>query len=177
MSRHGEAGAEQPTPGMPVAQALRLDPTLLPEQIFAVYCSDAALDDDERRQKAHDSFGKPGRDPLTISTVLMPMMDDPVWRRGMAVAQLSQNWEQIVGAAIAANCRPVSYKDGVLTIRPLSTVWGQQLTFRAPRIKQALNSRVKGLDVTEVKVTAASSITFRRGKWDVKGRGVRDTYF
>lgn len=177
MSRHGEASVVPPTPGMPVAQALRLDPTALPERIFAVYCADAAREDDARREEARNNFGKPGRDPVVLTQALLPMMGDPVWRRGIAVARLTQNWEQIVGRAIAANSRPVSYKDGVLTIRPLSTVWGQQLKFMAPQIKDALNKRVEGLDVTEVRVTAASSITFRRGKWDVKGRGVRDTYF
>lgn len=175
------AGRDQqpPTPGMPVAQALKLDLTALPAQVFAVYCPDGAADEDLKREKARNSFGAKGRDPMTIQSVLAPMMmRDPVWRRGIAVAQLQSNWEQIVGDGIAQHCRPVSYVNGVLTVEPSSTVWAQQLAFLAPQMCEALKARVPGLDITSVKVTAPRRPTFRRGKWDTKkGRGVRDTYF
>lgn len=162
---------------MPVAEAMGLDPTRLPAEIFSRYCTELRKTDEERNLKARENFGKPGRDPVKITIAFSLLTRDPIWRRGLAVAQLSQHWSDLVGEGIAMNSTPVSFRDGVLTIKPKSTVWAQQLRLMAPQITAKLRERVDGLDIREVHVAAANNITFRRGKWDVKGRGVRDTYF
>ncbi|MFR0556192.1 DUF721 domain-containing protein [Pseudoscardovia radai] len=162
---------------MPVAEAMGLDPTRLPAEIFSRYCTELRKTDEERNLKARENFGKPGRDPVKITIAFSLLTRDPIWRRGLAVAQLSQHWSDLVGEGIAMNSTPVSFRDGVLTIKPKSTVWAQQLRLMAPQIAAKLRERVDGLDIREVHVAAANNITFRRGKWDVKGRGVRDTYF
>ncbi|MDD6372906.1 MAG: DUF721 domain-containing protein [Bifidobacteriaceae bacterium] len=164
-------------PGKPIAEALRFNPSTLAEKIFNLYCPDLAISDRERRRIARENFGKPHRDPKPLSFQIALQMKDPVWRRGIALAQLTNHWADVVGEGIAHNCTPVSLEDGVLTIRPRSTTWREQLKFMVPRLVKTINDRVEGLKINDIKVTAANDYSFRRGKWDVKGRGVRDTYF
>lgn len=173
------AGRET-TPGAPVAVRLRLDPDALPSAAFAALCPTPRDAEQERRaraQEARENFGKPGRDPVPVSSVVAALSDaDPVWRRGLAVARLSRNWEAIVGKGVADHCTPVSLKDGVLTIRPTSTAWGQQLQLLSAKVARNVNEALGARVVRQVRVTPPHSFTYARGPHDVKGRGVRDTY-
>ena len=51
-------------------------------------------------------------------------------------------WDAAVGAQIAAKARPVSFRDGVLTVTVTSSPWMQQLTFLKKGMMEKLNERL-----------------------------------
>ncbi len=55
-------------------------------------------------------------------------------------------WDAAVGRQIAAKARPVSFRDGTLTVAVVSAPWMQQLTFLKKGILEKLNERL-GLEV------------------------------
>ena len=58
---------------------------------------------------------------------------------GIAKAhQIGAQWEAIVGAQVAAHCRPLGVRGSVLELEVDSPVWSQQLQLRKPEILAAL---------------------------------------
>jgi predicted nucleic acid-binding Zn ribbon protein len=51
-------------------------------------------------------------------------------------------WESAVGPQIAGRARPVSFRDGTLTVAVSSAPWMQQLTFLKKGITEQLNARL-----------------------------------
>lgn len=51
-------------------------------------------------------------------------------------------WDAAVGRQIAAKARPVSFRDGVLTVAVANAPWMQQLTFLKKGIVEKLNERL-----------------------------------
>jgi len=51
-------------------------------------------------------------------------------------------WDAAVGRQIAAKARPVSFRDGTLTVAVVSAPWMQQLTFLKKGIMEKLNERL-----------------------------------
>ena len=63
---------------------------------------------------------------------------------GVAKAhQIGARWEEIVGAQVAAHCRPLGLRGEVLEVGVDSPVWSQQLQLRKPELLAALE-RVLG---------------------------------
>ena len=54
--------------------------------------------------------------------------------------QLLRAWTQAVGAAIAAQTRPIAVERGTLYVATSSSAWAQELVFRRRKILQALNA-------------------------------------
>lgn len=52
--------------------------------------------------------------------------------------QIGQVWSQVVGADVAAHCRPIGLRGRVLEVSVDSPVWSQQLQLRKPEILLAL---------------------------------------
>lgn len=59
--------------------------------------------------------------------------------------QIGARWKEIVGAQVAAHCRPLGLRGEVLEIEVDSPVWSQQLQLRKPELLAALE-RVMGGD-------------------------------
>ncbi len=59
--------------------------------------------------------------------------------------QIGARWQEIVGAQVAAHCRPLGLRGEVLEIEVDSPVWSQQLQLRKPELLAALE-RVMGGD-------------------------------
>ena len=54
---------------------------------------------------------------------------------GVALAhRVGAQWEEIVGPQIAAHCRPLGMRGGVLELEVDSPVWSQQLQLRKPEL-------------------------------------------
>jgi len=51
-------------------------------------------------------------------------------------------WDAAVGGKIAAKARPVSFRDGILTVAVTSAPWMQQLTFLKKEMIAQLNERI-----------------------------------
>ena len=161
----------------PVVETLHLDQRLLPARIFEEYTRQAAKQKDmkERSLQSWFEFGKPGRDPNRLGGVITSLATGGGWMPHMKVASLRHRWDTVVGPGIAAHSRVVSYKDGVLVVQAQTTVWATQLTYLVPQLKEAISKRLQ-MPVTEVRVTGPHNYSFRRGRFDPPGRGVRDTY-
>lgn len=161
----------------PIVESLHLDQRLLPAKVFEEYTRQAAKQEElqEKSRMAWFDFGKPGRDPNRLGGVISSMATGSGWVPHMKVASLQNRWDAVVGPGIAAHSRVVSYKDGVLIVQAQTTVWATQLTYLVPQLKEAIARRLQ-MPVTEVKVTGPHNYSFRRGRFDPPGRGVRDTY-
>ena len=80
-------------------------------------------------------------------------------RRGatLKLAQLRNHWDQVVGQAIASHSAVADFTDGVLTIRAESTVWATQLTYLIPQLTDTIRRNLKGLTITEIRVTGPAA--------------------
>jgi predicted nucleic acid-binding Zn ribbon protein len=85
-------------------------------------------------------------------------------------------WERLVGADVAAHCRPVRLADGELTVEAESTAWATQLRGLARRLLQRIAAEVGTNVVTKLHIHGPAAPSWRRGPRRVGGRGPRDTY-
>jgi predicted nucleic acid-binding Zn ribbon protein len=63
-------------------------------------------------------------------------------------------WAEAVGAAIAREARPVSEREGTVTVACTSAVWAQEIGLMAPALCTALNDRLGDDRVTALRCTA-----------------------
>ncbi len=91
-------------------------------------------------------------------------------------ARLFAQWAEIVGAAVADHCEPVSLVDGDLLVQAESTAWATQLRLMAPTITQKINDRVGKGTVRRLRTKGPAGPSWRFGNRHVSGRGPRDTY-
>ena len=62
---------------------------------------------------------------------------------GVALAhRIGAQWEEIVGAQVAAHCRPLGMRGTVLELEVDSPVWSQQLQLRKPEILAKLAAQL-----------------------------------
>lgn len=90
-------------------------------------------------------------EPTGIGSILARLsagwgIEDP-----LASAKLFHTWEAIVGPEIAAQCRPSSFKGGVLKVRASSQGWASQLKYLAPKMIERINQELGTDLVKEVK--------------------------
>ncbi len=134
----------------PIARQLNLDETKLPAEIFERLSRRGATLKDyrRRREEAIENFGKPGRDPAELGSVMTTIAGNGVWAANMKLAQLRNHWDQVVGQAIASHSAVADFTDGVLTIRAESTVWATQLTYLIPQLTDTIRRNLKGLTIS-----------------------------
>ena len=152
----------------PIVEMLGLDQRRLPAELYQrlsrVLESKAARR--ARNEKARESFGKPGRDPVGLSSVLAGFAAANDWTPHLKVARLSGDWAGVVGPMIGEHSRVTSFRDGVVTIEAQSPVWATQLTYMIPQLTERIRKELDGVPVEKVVVRAPKNDqTFRRGKW------------
>ena len=67
--------------------------------------------------------------PISIVNVLNPITKELGLESNIFIQKIKRNWENIVGTTNARNTRPLTVKDGVLTIAVSSPVWITQTRF------------------------------------------------
>ena len=70
------------------------------------------------------------------------------------LAEIQMHWPAAAGDAFAAASRPVSERDGVVTVACSSAVWAQELDLLSERVVQALNARLGRPAVQRLRVSA-----------------------
>ena len=80
------------------------------------------------------------RAPQAIGEVLGGVLAAIELDLAAPAAAIGDNWEAIVGREVAAHCRPIGVKAGVLHANVDSSVWCQQLHLRSPEILAALKN-------------------------------------
>lgn len=122
-----------------------------------------------------DSPGS-GRDPSLLGDQMDRLLLDRGWNVDVAVGSVMGRWPEIVGVDVAEHCRPVTFSDGVLTVRADSTAWTTQMRLMSSSILGRLETEVGKDAVTELRVQGPSTPSWSRGPRKSTGPGPRDTY-
>jgi predicted nucleic acid-binding Zn ribbon protein len=129
-----------------------------------------------RRRRGYTGPGPDPRDPQPFGTLLERMMKARGWQKPKAEATVFGEWERVVGADIAAHCRPIKLEDGELTVEAESTAWATQLRMLAGRLIARIAGEVGHNVVKKLHIQGPSTPSWSRGPMRVRGRGPRDTY-
>jgi predicted nucleic acid-binding Zn ribbon protein len=70
------------------------------------------------------------------------------------LSAVQRAWPGAVGAAVAAEARPVAERGGVVTVQCRSSVWAHELTLLAPDLVRRLNEALGEGRVTELRCTS-----------------------
>jgi predicted nucleic acid-binding Zn ribbon protein len=126
-------------------------------------------------QQRDDSAGS-GRDPALLGDQMDRLLLDRGWNVDVAVGAVMGRWSEIVGPNVAEHCKPVTFSDGVLTVRADSTAWTTQMRLMSSSILGRLETEVGKDAVTELRVQGPSAPSWSRGPRKSTGPGPRDTY-
>lgn len=133
-----------------------------------------------KRRRQHPmpkGLGAPGRDPLTIGDQLGRLVDDRGWQVDVAAGSVMGRWPEIVGPQVAEHCEPVTFEDGVLSVRADSTAWATQIRLLSSSLLGRIGDAVGPDVVHELRVHGPSAPSWSRGlRRTSDGRGPRDTY-
>jgi predicted nucleic acid-binding Zn ribbon protein len=129
-----------------------------------------------RRRRGYTGPGPDPRDPQPFGTLLERMMKARGWQKPKAEATVFGEWERVVGADIAAHCRPIKLEDGELTVEAESTAWATQLRMLAGRLIARIAGEVGHNVVKKLHIQGPNTPSWSRGPMRVRGRGPRDTY-
>ena len=117
-----------------------------------------------------------GRDPALLGDQMDRLLVDRGWKVDVAVGSVMGRWGAIVGADVAGHCIPLTFSDGVLTVRADSTAWATQLRLMSSSILGRLETEVGKDAVTELRVQGPNAPSWTRGLRKATGPGPRDTY-
>ena len=120
--------------------------------------------------------GRDGRDPSLLGEQMDRLLLDRGWNMDVAIGSVMGRWPAIVGPEVAAHCAPVTFSDGVLTVRAESTAWATQLRLMSSSILGRLETEVGKDAVTELRLQGPSAPSWTRGLRKSTGPGPRDTY-
>ena len=129
-----------------------------------------------RRLRGYSGPGPDPRDPQPFGAVLDRLIKARNWQRPAAEATVFGAWEKVVGADVAAHCRPVKLEDGELTVEAESTAWATQLRLLAGKLLTRIAGEVGHNVVTRLHIHGPAAPSWNRGPRRVRGRGPRDTY-
>ena len=120
--------------------------------------------------------GPDRRDPQLLGAGVEKLVAQRGWGEDLSAATVMGNWAVIAGLEIAAHSSPVSFEDGILTVRAESTAWATQLTYLVPNLQARIDEAVGTGVVASIRVNGPSAPSWRKGTRRVMGRGPRDTY-
>ena len=130
-----------------------------------------------RRTDAQVSGAHPDdRDPQLLDLTVGRLVADHGWETDLRVHGVFGRWPELVGDDIAAHCLPESFAEGKLVVRTDSTAWATQLTLLAGTVVRRLNEELGDGTVRVIDVKGPHGPSWTKGKFNVKGRGPRDTY-
>jgi predicted nucleic acid-binding Zn ribbon protein len=120
--------------------------------------------------------GTDPRDPAPVGSALAGLVEERRWDRTVRAAGLVDRWATVVGAEIAAHCRPERLEDRTLVCVAESTAWATQIRLLTHQILGRLDDELGAGAVTKLVVHGPTAPDWRHGPLRVTGRGPRDTY-
>ena len=153
-------------PNPPICETLQLDHRMLPADVFERISRRAGRykEREERARQAWENFGKPGRDPQTVGNIFNVIATQGSWTPHLKIAQMQNQWDQVVDVENARHSYPVDLRDGILTIRCDSPAWTTTLTYMIPLLTDTIRRRLEGLPINAVRVTGPQQQGFSRGR-------------
>jgi predicted nucleic acid-binding Zn ribbon protein len=127
-------------------------------------------------ETAWSGAGPDSRDPALIGDAVGELVSERNWERTLKAAGLLPRWAEIVGADVAAHCRPERLTDGELVCVAESTAWATQLRLLNRQLLARIAAEVGDGVVTRIRVHGPTAPDWRHGPLRVLGRGPRDTY-
>jgi predicted nucleic acid-binding Zn ribbon protein len=97
--------------------------------------------------------------PLAVGDLLAAVFSGTPTEKRLSEGKIWLVWDAAVGEQIAARARPVSFRDGTLTVTVASAPWMQQLTFLKTQIIDKLNEKLGGEVVREIYLKAGRAKT------------------
>src|SRR3954471_6871782 len=119
--------------------------------------------------------GPSADDPQPLGRLVDSLVTDQDWTAHTKVGSVFGRWDALVGADIAAHCRPESLNEGELLVIAESTAWATRLRLRAPSILGRLRTGVGGDVVTKLRVVGPTAPSWKKGPRTVRGPAPRDT--
>ena len=120
--------------------------------------------------------GPDSRDPQTLGSLTAQLAKSRGWAPKVAEGSVFGQWASVVGEQIAEHATPTTLSDGILTVEAESTAWATQLRMVQPQLLAKIADAVGHGIVTSLKIVGPAAPTWRKGKFNVPGRGPRDTY-
>jgi predicted nucleic acid-binding Zn ribbon protein len=128
------------------------------------------------RLRGYSGPGPDPRDPQPLGAMLARLVKERGWEQPASEARLFGMWESVVGADLAAHCRPVKLEEGELTVEAESTTWAMQLKGLTGKLMGRIADGVGRGVVTKLNVHGPVAPSWAKGPKRVRGRGPRDTY-
>jgi predicted nucleic acid-binding Zn ribbon protein len=129
-----------------------------------------------RKRRRWSGAGADNRDPQKFGSVLSRIAADRGWSEQLANGEVFGRWTALVGAEIAEHAKPLSLRDGELTVQASSTAWATQLRLLQRQLLAKIAKGVGNGVVKRLKVHGPAAPSWRFGTRHVSGRGPRDTY-
>lgn len=116
-------------------------------------------------------------DPLLLRNTLDELIKGRQWESSIAEGNLFSSWDEIVGEEIALHSEPITFFEGVLTIRASSTAWATQLGLLKPSLIKKLQEAAPDVSVEDLVILGPKAPSWKKGLRTIRGaRGPRDTY-
>ena len=130
-----------------------------------------------KRRREREKMDRITTDPLLIKNALDELVKGRDWEGALAEGNLFSSWSEIVGEEIAEHSEPITFFEGVLTIRASSTAWATQLTLLKPTLLEKISEASTGVLVDDLMIVGPRAPSWRKGLRTIKGaKGPRDTY-
>jgi predicted nucleic acid-binding Zn ribbon protein len=128
------------------------------------------------RRRRWSAAGPDPRDPQPLGRLVQRLVSDRGWNLAAAEARVIGDWPSLVGPEIASKSKPVSLRDGELTLQAESTAWATQLRLLSGKLLGLLSKELGPGVVRKIRVHGPAAPSWKKGKLSVRGRGPRDTY-
>jgi predicted nucleic acid-binding Zn ribbon protein len=130
----------------------------------------------QRRRRRWSGPRPDDRDPQPLGRLASRVALEHGWSNRLAGGMVFGRWAALVGADVAEHARPVSLRDGELTVQAASTAWATQLRLLQSQLLRKIAAGVGPNVVRLLKIHGPTAPSWRYGPRHVSGRGPRDTY-
>jgi predicted nucleic acid-binding Zn ribbon protein len=131
---------------------------------------------DPRRRRRWSGARPDDRDPQPLGRLAARLVADRGWADRVSGGLVFGRWAHLVGDEVAEHARPVSLREGELTVQAGSTAWATQLRLLQRQLLARIIAGVGPGVVTKLRVQGPATPSWQHGPRHVRGRGPRDTY-
>jgi predicted nucleic acid-binding Zn ribbon protein len=125
------------------------------------------------RERASESTGT---EPVAFGAAIEQLLADRGWAADLREARVTADWPAMVGPELASHSRPVSLREGVLTVEAESTAWATQIRLLQRQVLTTIKQAVGSGVVSSLVVRGPAGPSWRHGRLRAPGPGPRDTY-